>query len=682
MIKQTFRNLSVRKLIRSTVIGLSVLSVFLMAFLGWEAYQDRAKAIMLSELNEMADKIILAASHEALERGVTATALGNAGAANTNVINKIKDFRIKGDDNLNKALSIAKKIVDKDKGTTFADIYEQTVKAYNNLIEVRRVVDNSLNGSHGDIQTADWISQITNLIISGARLRQAAFSSSEPILHITQENIVSKQAVWLVSEYRGRERAQIGTMIAARQPITSEIMEKLKGYRAVVEISMADLLSIKNSRGVEPGVVQAIEGMENSINRFDNGIRKSVYSVADTGNYPVDAQEWITASTEAITKVLEVNSAISAVNSLKAAKVTNNNNLKLTTLVILTLFLISCLLFVLVLVNDKTGRIDALRKSMKEIANGSGDLTLRLDATSRDEIGRTSESFNQFMDQLQGIINQVRSATEQVSSAAVELSAMSEQMSTGSSNQTQQTIQVAAAVEEMSSSVSEVAKNASNVANFSKDAKKMADNGGKVVKEAVRGMEKIAKSVKDSASVIEALGARSKQIGEIVSVIDNIAEQTNLLALNAAIEAARASEQGRGFAVVADEVRKLAERTTKATTEIGGMISTIQVDISKAVATMNEGTGEVETGVTLANEAGQALQDIVYGSEKIMDMITQIAVASEQQSSVSTEISGNVERISNLCKDNNAAVSQTAQSSEDLLNLATNLQGMVNRFKL
>ncbi len=112
--------------------------------------------------------------------------------------------------------------------------------------------------------------------------------------------------------------------------------------------------------------------------------------------------------------------------------------------------------------------------------------------------------------------------------------------------QTQQTIQVAAAVEEMSSSVGEVAKNASNVASFSKSAQETADQGGKVVGEAIRGMEKIAISVKDAAGVIESLGTSSKQIGEIVSVIDNIADQTNLLALNAAIEAARASEQGRG----------------------------------------------------------------------------------------------------------------------------------------
>lgn len=653
-----------------------------MALMGWDAYQGRVQAIRLYEMNEMADKIILAASQQALERGVTATALANTGAANTIILNKIKDFRIKGDDALNHALAVAQKIANKEPGSRFVVAYEQTVKTYNNLLEARSIVDRNLNGSQRDIQPLDWIKKVTTLIESGARLRQTAFDSSDPIQQISQNNLILKQAVWLISENRGKERALFGSAIASGQTVSPDAMEKLKEFRALTEFGMTELLSVKNSKGLESSIIQTIEDMENNIERFDNGIRKSVYSASETAKYTVDAQEWFAASTDTINKVLDVAGAVSTVNSIKAAELKGENTWKLLTLIILTSALIICLIIVLRLVSDKTSRIEALRKSMKAIASGAGDLTFRLDTTFSDEIGKTSESFNQFMAQLQGIINQVRQATEQVSSAAVELSAMSEQMSTGSSNQTQQTLQVAAAVEEMSSSVGEVAKNASNVANFSKSAKDMADKGGKVVEEAVKGMEKIARSVKDTAGVIEALGASSKQIGEIVSVIDNIAEQTNLLALNAAIEAARASEQGRGFAVVADEVRKLAERTTKATSEIGGMISTIQVDISKAVDTMNEGTGEVECGVALANEAGQALHEIVDGSEKIMDMVTQIAVASEEQSSVSTEISGNVERISNLCKDNNAAATQTARSSEDLLNLATNLQEMVNQFKI
>lgn len=681
MVKNTFKNVSVRLLMNGTVITLSLLCLCLMTVLGWNAYHKSEVAKRLSAMNDMADKIISAASREALERGITSAALAGTGTAEPGVLEKIRDLRVKGDESLNSALFIAQGIAVKEPDSGFAAVYKRTFHAYNDMVNARKRVDTSLHGSERDIQVADWFTTMTSVIESAARLRQTAFASSEPLQQITQDNLILKQAVWLVSENMGRERAVLGSAIAAGQPVSPKVMESLKEFRAVVELGKTDILSLKKVTGGDPRLTRAIEEMENATASFDNGIREDVYMAAGTANYHVSQQEWIIQSTEAITKVLAVSGAVTEASSEKALQVTGQSTRGMILTIILIGVVIALVVVVLILVTEKTRRIEHLRESMSQLAGGAGDLTFRLDASSNDEIGRTSEAFNQFMDQLQVIILQVKQATDQVSSAAVELSAMSEQMSDGSSNQTQQTIQVAAAVEEMSASVGEVAKNASNVAGFSKSARETADQGGKVVEEAKRGMEKIAISVKDTAGVIEALGTSSKQIGEIVSVIDNIADQTNLLALNAAIEAARASEQGRGFAVVADEVRILAERTTKATSEIGKMISTIQTDISRAVVTMHEGSGEVENGVLLASEAGQALRKIVEGSQKVMDMVTQIAAASEEQSAVSSEISTNVDRISSLCKENNTAASQTAQSSEGLRNLAVNLHQMVNRFK-
>lgn len=682
MLNKSFKNISVRLLLNGTVITLSLLCIVLMIFLGWNAYHKRIVAQRLSAMNDMADKIIVAASKEALERGITSTALSGTGASDSGVLDKIRDMRVAGDDSLKKAMDVAQKIADKEPDSDFAAAYKRTFHAFNDMVNARKQVDTSLRGKERDIQVADWFTVMTSVIQSAARLRQTAFASFEPLQQITQDNLILKHAVWLISENMGKERAMLGSAIAAGEPVSPKVMEKLKEFRAVVELGSTDVISLKEAKGRDPRIIRAIEEMKNAISGFDNGIRKDVYLSAETGKYPVSQQEWITQSTEAINKVLAVSSAVTEVSSEKAAQVTGESTRGMILTIILIGVVFALVIIVLILVNEKTRRIEHLRESMSRLSGGAGDLTLRLDASTHDEIGRTSEAFNQFMDQLQVIIQQVKQATDQVSSAAVELSAMSEQISVGSSNQTQQTIQVAAAVEEMSSSVSEVAKNASNVAEVSKTARETADKGGTVVEEAVRGMEKISMTVKDTAGVIEALGASSKQIGEIVSVIDNIAGQTNLLALNAAIEAARASEQGRGFAVVADEVRKLAERTTKATSEIGGMISTIQMDISRAVVTMHEGSGEVESGVRLASQAGQALHQIVEGSERVMDMVMQIAAASEEQSAVSSEIANNIDRISSLCKENNTAVSQTAQSSEGLRNLAMNLHQMVNRFKV
>jgi methyl-accepting chemotaxis protein len=188
--------------------------------------------------------------------------------------------------------------------------------------------------------------------------------------------------------------------------------------------------------------------------------------------------------------------------------------------------------------------------------------------------------------------------------------------------------------------------------------------------------------VKKSAETVEALGRSSDQIGEIVQVIDDIADQTNLLALNAAIEAARAGEQGRGFAVVADEVRKLAERTTKATKEIAAMIKQIQKDTGEAVESMKVGTDEVERGKALADEAGRSLNLMITGAVEVVDMIMQVAAASEEQSSVAAEISKNVDSIRNVTKETTTGVQEIARASEDLNRLTVNLQQSVSIFRI
>ena len=162
------------------------------------------------------------------------------------------------------------------------------------------------------------------------------------------------------------------------------------------------------------------------------------------------------------------------------------------------------------------------------------------------------------------------------------------------------------------------------------------------------GMNKIAEVVTEAASTVQELGNSSEKIGEIVQVIDDIADQTNLLALNAAIEAARAGEQGRGFAVVADEVRKLAERTTKATKEIASMIKQIQKETIGAVQSMEKGTVEVSKGKELVEKAGVSLNQIISSSQEVVDNVSQVAAASEEQSATSEQISKNIEAISSV----------------------------------
>jgi len=342
-------------------------------------------------------------------------------------------------------------------------------------------------------------------------------------------------------------------------------------------------------------------------------------------------------------------------------------------------------LVLLVLVGYYIGRsislpVAALAEAASRMAEG--DLTQKVDITSGDEIGTMARAFNNMSSSLNKIMTQVSDASSRIASSSEEISAASSQMAAGAENQNLQTAQAASAAEEMSATVTEVSRNSNAAFHASQEAAQVAKSGGEIVSNTIAGMGRIAETVKDSAKTIEKLGKSSDQIGEIIDVIDDIADQTNLLALNAAIEAARAGEQGRGFAVVADEVRKLAERTTKATKEIGTMIKSIQTETGGAVAAMSAGRQEVEGGVEFANEAGRSLTQIVAVVGSVTGMLEQIAAGAEEQSAAAEEISNNVEAVASVSKETAAAVQESISATRDLAKLAEELKVTVGKFKL
>jgi len=312
----------------------------------------------------------------------------------------------------------------------------------------------------------------------------------------------------------------------------------------------------------------------------------------------------------------------------------------------------------------------------------TGDLTVRVTADYKGQHANIKNSINKLGDSLETLIKQVTEAVAATASASTQISSSAEEMAAGAQEQSAQASEVASAVEQMTSTILQTTKHASTAAESSKRAGSLAKEGGEVVAQTVIGMNRIAEVVRNAAQTVQELGASSDQIGEIVQVIDDIADQTNLLALNAAIEAARAGEQGRGFAVVADEVRKLAERTTKATKEIGEMIKKIQGDTGGAVKSISLGTEEVEKGKQLADKAGKSLQEIIKGSNEVVDVVNQVAAASEEQSSASEQISRNIEAISSVTQQSAAGTQQIARAAEDLNRLTENLKNLVSNFKV
>ncbi|GLK87543.1 methyl-accepting chemotaxis protein [Pseudomonas turukhanskensis] len=314
-------------------------------------------------------------------------------------------------------------------------------------------------------------------------------------------------------------------------------------------------------------------------------------------------------------------------------------------------------------------------------ALGNGDLSVRLNITSHDEIGDLARNFNQMGEALSTMVSRIRGAAENVSSRAQALAGLSSGAYEGIEQQSGEITSMAGAVEEFSATSLNIADNMRHTERLANENSQQTRIGRTSMEEASAALEQISSSLNGTADVINTLGQRSQEIGGIVSVITSIADQTNLLALNAAIEAARAGEQGRGFAVVADEVRSLAGRTRDATNEISAMIQSIQGETSSAIATMEQGKLQMQDGLQRNAKVAQALTQIAEQSQAAGEQFAAITTATGEQSSTATMLSSNLQSIALANSEQHEVITNLAETARELDKLAADLRAEVGRFQ-
>jgi len=603
------------KLVSMLSLMLAV-SLLLAVFLVWQARSEHNLATTYEIMDKVAGHMNMAASWQAIERGVGATILGSDSPP-SGLVSKFHDLGEKGDKEVQLGFDRARELIELTGDTDMTQAVDAWKSAHERLVATRpKVVGHS-------IKTPDWIAISTKNIEAEFFVRGVAFAPRNHKEQVLLYNSVLRSNVATLAEYAGRERALLGGAIAQKNPLTQSVKEKLKKFRAFVESASRHILEIKELSSTPPVLAQAISDYEKEFLGPYQELREKVYKVSDLklrnryrsggvmtddeAQYPVDGSQWIARATKAINSALAISNTVGDLSEKAVQEI--NRQSRNSTILNTALLLASVLIFFLVFMFIRRSVVNPIYTIIGALSEGS----------------------------------------QQIASASSDISNSSQSLAEGSTEQASSLEETSSALDMMASQTRQNADNANQANSLASSTRHDAEEGNKTMGEMIEAMKAINRS--------------SDEISKIIKVIEEIAFQTNLLALNAAVEAARAGEHGKGFAVVAEEVRNLAQRSATAAKDTASLIEDA---VKKAAG-----------GSEMANKAGEMLGGIVENVQKVTDIVAEIAAASNDQAQGVDQVNTAVAQMDKVTQQNAATAEESAAASEELNAQADSLNDIV-----
>jgi len=353
-------------------------------------------------------------------------------------------------------------------------------------------------------------------------------------------------------------------------------------------------------------------------------------------------------------------------------------NSLLAALLALVLSSLGIYLFLGALVHRPLAQLNA---RLGQIARGEADLTARLPVQSKDEMGEVALHFNALMENLQGLVRQLRQTSDEVARGSGDIRQASRGVLKSVTEQSASSRGSAAAIEFLSQGIGEVARGARQAAEVTRAAASAADLGRSVIGESLEGMSRTADRVRTLHGAVGVLAERSEAIVQVMDLIDELSEQTRMLSVNASIEAARAGDAAAGFGVVAAEVRRLSESTAHASEQVREALAAIRSGTEEVSASAAEGLREVEKSGEAARQGEKALHEIVSQIEASSTSVAAIAASTERQSMAVKELGTSLDSVAGLSESLAGFVQQTDRSAESLSEQTRRLAELAARFK-